>query len=150
MILRYAMPVPWESDGAAPLLHMARPREYRRGGGVEGRGRPLEKRGLIIISNRVPEHPRFTGLTHVRTPPRGHVREGFRVLRIETWGWNFNWNVELTGLNLRKKIWNAIRRLHGNILLGRYWILEMMLREVRNFVLRIVRGRRRRVSIELV
>lgn len=84
---------------------------------MEGRGRPLEKRGLIIISNRVPEHPRFTGLTHVRTPPRGHVREGFRVLRIETWGWNFNWNVELTGLNLRKKIWNAIRRLHGNILL---------------------------------
>lgn len=150
MILRYAMPVPWESDGAAPLLHMARPREYRRGGGVEGRGRPLEKRGLIIISNRVPEHPRFTGLTHVRTPPRGHVREGFRVLRIETWGWNFNWNVELTGLNLRKKIWNAIRRLHGNILVKRYWILEMMLREVRNFVLRIVRGRRRRVSIELV
>lgn len=117
---------------------------------MEGRGRPLEKRGLIIISNRVPEHPRFTGLTHVRTPPRGHVREGFRVLRIETWGWNFNWNVELTGLNLRKKIWNAIRRLHGNILVERYWILEMMLREVRNFVLRIVRGRRRGVSIELV
>lgn len=27
MILRYAIPVPWESDGAAPLLHMARPRE---------------------------------------------------------------------------------------------------------------------------
>lgn len=117
---------------------------------MEGRGRPLEKRGLIIISNRVPEHPRFTGLTLVRTPPRGHVREGFRVLRIETWGWNFNWNVELTGLNLRKKIWNAIRRLHGNILVERYWILEMMLREVRNFVLRIVRGRRRGVSIELV
>lgn len=58
----------------------------------EGRG-PLEKRGLIIISNRVPEHPRFTGLTHVRTPPRGHVREGFRVLSIETRGWNFNYGV---------------------------------------------------------
>ena len=81
---------------------MARPREYRRGGGgvEEGRGGgQLEKRGLIIISNRVPEHPRFTGLTHVRTPPRGHVREGFRVLRIETWGWNFNWSIELTVLN---------------------------------------------------
>lgn len=76
--------------------------EWKRGGGGQ-----LEKRGLIIISNRVPEHPRFTGLTHVRTPPRGHVREGFRVLRIETWGWNFNWSIELTVLNfpsyLRKK-----------------------------------------------
>lgn len=95
--------------------------EWKRGG--EG---ALEKRGLIIISNRVPEHPRFTGLTHVRTPPRGHVREGFRVLRIETWGWNFNWSIELTVLNfpsyLRKKknISNIISTVqHSDE--GRFW-----------------------------
>lgn len=55
---------------------------YRRGGGgVEGG--PVEKRGLIIISIRVPEHPRFTGLTHAtsRSCPRGMDRFKDR----ETW-----------------------------------------------------------------
>lgn len=43
----------------------------------------MEKRGLIIISIRVPEHPRFTGLTHAtsRSCPRGMDRFKDR----ETW-----------------------------------------------------------------
>lgn len=36
MILRYAMPVPWESDGAAPLLHMARAHDERNTEGDKG------------------------------------------------------------------------------------------------------------------
>ena len=36
MILRYAMPVPWESDGAAPLLHMARAHDEQNTEGDKG------------------------------------------------------------------------------------------------------------------
>lgn len=36
MILRYAMPVPGESDGAAPLLHMARAHDLGNTGGRAG------------------------------------------------------------------------------------------------------------------
>lgn len=65
MILRYATPFPGESDGAAPLLHMARARYMGYVGSRRGRGMERE-RGLIIISNGVPEHP-CRCLTHVRT-----------------------------------------------------------------------------------
>ena len=86
MILRYAMPVPWESDGAAPLLHMARVlttnEEYKRGTkGATG------KRGLIIISSRVPEHPRFTAWrTYARTYHLEVMSVRDFVLRIEHGG----------------------------------------------------------------
>jgi len=75
MILRYATPFPGESDGAAPLLHMARARYVGYAGRPrEGRGSEKE-RGLIIISSPgVPEHPRRATSTHVRTQPASHSR----------------------------------------------------------------------------